>query len=305
MFSAPPEITADVFASLPEEFRNKQKISAWLERKGRGPTHSFIEGPSFDRDGNLYIVDIAFSRIFRVSPQGAFSLVVEYDGEPNGLKIHPDGTIYVTDNQKGIIRVNPRNGAIETVVGRPGERPFLGPNDLVFGSGGDLFFTDQGETGLHDPTGCLYRLRTDGRLDRILSNAPSPNGLVLDGKESAVILAVTRDNAIWRVPFRADGTAYKVGRFIQLSGSHGSGPDGLAIDEDENLAVAHAGLGTVWLFSHLGEPMLRIRSPEGLLTTNVAFGGPDRRTLFITESQTGTILKAPVPVPGRIMYSHT
>jgi gluconolactonase len=106
---------------------------------------------------------------------------------------------------------------------------------------------------------------------------------------------------VWRVPLMPDSTASKVGIFVQLSGGLG-GPDGLAMDDDDNLAIAHAGLGTVWLFSRLGEPLYRIRSCTGLATTNLAYGGPDRKSLYITESETGTILVAKLPVPGRVMY---
>ena len=63
-------------------------------------------------------------------------------------------------------------------------------------------------------------------------------------------------------------------------------------------------LGSVWLFSALGEPVLRIRSPTGPWTTNCAYGGPDNRTLYITESKSGSVLTAPMPVPGRRMFSH-
>jgi gluconolactonase len=87
--------------------------------------------------------------------------------------------------------------------------------------------------------------------------------------------------------------------------SGGNGPDGLAIDRDDNIAVCQVGLGSVWLFSAIGEPMLRIKSPNGLMTTNCAYGGPDNRTLFITESKTGSILSAEMPVAGRAMFSHT
>ena len=81
-----------------------------------------------------------------------------------------------------------------------------------------------------------------------------------------------------------------------------AGPDGMALDAEGNLAVAHAGLGTVWLFSPLGEPLARIRSCEGVMTTNVAYGGPSRKTLYITESQSGTILAADMPAPGKAMF---
>jgi gluconolactonase len=85
--------------------------------------------------------------------------------------------------------------------------------------------------------------------------------------------------------------------------SGGNGPDGVTIDEEDNITVCHVGLGAVWLFSKLGEPMLRINSPAGIHTTNVAYGGPDMCTLFITESGSGAILRAPVPQPGREVYT--
>ncbi len=132
---------------------------------------------------------------------------------------------------------------------------------------------------------------------------PSPNGIVLNRAEHILYVAVTRGNCVWRVPLMPDGTASKVGLFVQLSGSLG-GPDGLAMDEADNLAVAHAGLGAVWIFSRLGEPLYRVRSCTGLATTNLAYGGPDRKRLYITESETGTILVAELPVAGRTMYSH-
>ena len=140
-------------------------------------------------------------------------------------------------------------------------------------------------------------------MDCLVGTVPSPNGLVLNREESLVYLNVTRANAVWRVPLLADGGTMKVGTFIQLSGGHG-GPDGLAMDAEGNLIVAHVGMGSVWVFSSLGEPMYRIRSCEGLSTTNVAFGGADNRSLFITESDSGCILTCKLPVPGRLMYSH-
>ncbi|MDE2378934.1 CRISPR-associated endonuclease Cas3'' [Bradyrhizobium sp.] len=82
------------------------------------------------------------------------------------------------------------------------------------------------------------------------------------------------------------------------------GPDGLAMDEQDNLAIAHAGLGTVWIFDRLGEPLYRVRSCQGLATTNLAYGGPDNKNLYITESETGCVLVARIPVAGRVMASH-
>jgi gluconolactonase len=108
---------------------------------------------------------------------------------------------------------------------------------------------------------------------------------------------VTRANQIWRLPLHPDRTTSKVAAFITLSGSL-AGPDGLAMDESGGLAVAHCGLGSVWLFDRLGEPLYRIRSCEGLSTTNLAFGGTDGKTPYITEADSGTILAARLKVAG-------
>jgi gluconolactonase len=78
----------------------------------------------------------------------------------------------------------------------------------------------------------------------------------------------------------------------------------MAMDDEDNLAVCHVGMGAVWLFSRLGEPLFRIKSCAGLGTTNCAYGGPGRRSLFITESSTGSVLRAELPVAGRAMFSH-
>ena len=121
--------------------------------------------------------------------------------------------------------------------------------------------------------------------------------------ETMLYVAVTRGNCVWRVPFTHDGKATKVGVYVQLSGGWG-GPDGLALDEDGNLTVAHVGLGSVWIFDKHGEPRFRVRSCAGMHTTNVAYGGPDNRTLYITESGTGSILFADLPTAGKPMYSH-
>src|SRR5690606_31483593 len=127
-----------------------------------------------------------YGRVLRISPKGQFTVVTEYDGEPNGLKIHKDGRVFIADQKLGILVLEP---------GEKQPRPFLvrahlerlkGPNDLVFASNGDLYFTDQAQTGLQDPTGRLFCVRADGRVDLLLDNVPSPNGLVLTPDESTL-----------------------------------------------------------------------------------------------------------------------
>lgn len=303
MYAAPPVVEGKIFATIPDELSLAHRKCQWVDVQFHGaPTPSFLEGPSFDRAGNLWLTDVPYGRLFKVTPEGKVTVALEYDGEPNGLKFHKDGRAYITDHKHGLMIFDPRTGKIETLLDRPMLSRFKGTNDLVFASNGDIYFTDQAQTGLHDPSGRLYRLRTNGQLDVVLDRIPSPNGLVLNKAENTVFLAVTRDNAIWRVPLMKDGTASKVGVFVQMSG--GGGPDGMAIDEDDNIVACHVGMGCAWLFSSIGEPMLRIKAPKGLLVTNCAYGGKDRKTLYITESKTGTVLTAEMPRPGRRMFSH-
>ena len=303
MFPPPQIIATEVFAEVPAHLR-KSGSTSWTQvnRAGR-PTHSFLEGPSFDRAGNLYVVDVPYGRIFRVSATGEFTLAAEYDGEPNGLKIHKDGRIFITDYKNGLLTLDPSSGKVTPLLERRRSERFKGLNDLFFAANGDLYFTDQGETGLHDPTGRAYRMTPEGRVDRLIDTVPSPNGLVMDLEETALFVAATRGNAIWRLPNPQEGSPTKVGVFVQLSGGPG-GPDGLALDEDGNLAVAHVGLGSVWLFDRYGQPLYRVQSCRGRLTTNLAYGGAERKTMFITESETGAILRAAMPVAGKAMFSH-
>ena len=303
LFAAPKVIETTIFARLPDELKNAGPDNEWVARQPLGtPAGSLLEGPSFDKEGNFWCVDIQNGRVFKVTRDGVFHLIAEYDGWPNGLKFHRDGRIFIADYKHGIMLLDPVNGKVTPYLERVNVERFKGVNDLFFGANGDLYFTDQGLTGLHDPTGRVFRVRPNGQITCLLDNVPSPNGLVMNRDETALFVAATRGNCIWHVPFLSNGDVGKVGLFIQLSGA--GGPDGLALDEQGRLAIAHVRLGTVWLFDRLGEPVYRIKSSAGTHTTNVAFGWPDRNTLYITESESGTILKAELDAPGKLMYSH-
>jgi gluconolactonase len=303
MFAAPPAIMAEPFCRIPDKFR-RHGTTEWAQVQLYGaPTPAFLEGPAFDAAGNLWVTDIPWGRLFKISPNGDCEIGFEYDGQPNGMKFLTDGRILVADHHKGMVICDPATGQYDTWFERYLLEPFLGCNDLTIARNGDIYFTDQGQSGWHNPNGRLFRVRAGTtKLELLLDGIPSPNGLVLNKAETAVLLAVTRANAIWRVPLLMDGAMVsKVGTFIQMSG--GSGPDGVAIDQDDNLAVCHVGFGAVWLFSNRGEPMLRIDVPEGRYTTNAAYGGPDNKTLFFTESATGIVYKAPMPVAGREIHA--
>src|SRR5690242_2195313 len=117
-------INTEIHARLPDKYRAPGKRSTWVEARTHTNVHSFLEGPSFDRAGNLYCVDIPYGRVFKVTPDGEFRLVTEYDGEPNGLKIHRDGGIYIADHKLGLLTLNPDTGAVKPVLQEGEGGPF-------------------------------------------------------------------------------------------------------------------------------------------------------------------------------------
>ena len=305
MYGLTKAVPAIEFSRMPAQFRKKRR-SSWADANAAGQElESFLEGPSFDRAGNLYVTDIPFGRVFRVSPAGDWTLITEYDGWPNGLKIHKDGRIFLTDYKRGIMLLEPATGKVTALVDHRGSESFKGVNDLFFAANGDLFFTDQGQTGLHDPTGRVYRYDTAGRLTMLVNTVPSPNGLVMNKAENVLYVGVTRGNAVWRLPIMADGSVSKVGLFIQMTGGH-AGPDGMALDAEGGLVIAHPST-TAWRFDHLGRPTHHVDAGDDIFCTNVAFNGND---LYLVVSRPsarvpgGTILKATMPVGGKPMFSH-
>ena len=131
MYPTPPNIKTEVFFRVPDHLRRPGQLNAERRAaaKGGDKTDCFLEGPSFDLAGNLYLVDVAFSRIFRVDSAGNVEVLCEYNGEPNGLKIHRDGRIFVTDHKLGLLLLDPNTGGLLPVVERYMTESFKGLND--------------------------------------------------------------------------------------------------------------------------------------------------------------------------------
>ena len=304
MFLLHPPATRpfEVFTRMPDRFRRAGERSVWARANMPGrQVDAFLEGPVVDAQGHLYVTDIPFGRVFRIDPQGEWDLVAQWDGEPNGMKWLRPGQLLVTDYRNGLMQVDVASGQVRPFLARRNTESFKGVNDLVFAASGHLYFTDQGQTGLHDPTGRVYRLGPDGRLDLLLANVPSPNGVVLSPDERFLFVAATRGNCVWRMRLQDDGSVSKAGQFFTSYGP--SGPDGLAMDEHGRLLVANPGLGYVWVLNAHGEPDEVLTGPRGASLTNLAFGGPDRRTLYCTDSTHSTILRAQMPVAGQALHT--
>lgn len=287
----PQRIETRVATTMPTALR-RPVPSEWAQANKPGHVvDCFIEGPCFDAAGNLYITDIPHGRIFRLDSTLDWMEVANTGGWPNGLALHSDGSIWIADYRKGLLRLEPESGRIETVLGHRNSESFKGLNDLVFDNLGRVYFTDQGQTGLHDPSGRVYRFdESSGRVDLLLTNAPSPNGIALGDGGKTLFVAMTRANQVWRAPLLPDGSISKMGAFQTFFGT--SGPDGLCWSAAGELVVAHASLGAAFALSARGEVSRLLLSPSGPTVTNVALK-PGGSEIWMTESSSGTVLVTP------------
>lgn len=207
-FAPPPHLPTKIVTALPERYRRPEP-NEWsdINRAGHAVDAAF-EGPCFDAHGRLYIVDIPYGRIFRIDGT-EWELITQYDGWPNGMKVLPDGNLIVADYRNGIVRVDPANGKVTPHLRTLLTEGFKGPNDLTLHPDGSILFTDQGTTGLHDPSGRVWRIHPDGRLDCLLHNGPSPNGLVLNKANTHLYVAMSRSAQVWRFMLRNDAAVTK------------------------------------------------------------------------------------------------
>lgn len=293
-FDPPALLGTKIVTRMPDRLRRMGR-SEWADGNRAGaPVDGFLEGPCFDASGRLHVVDIPYGRIFRVEGD-AWMQVAEYDGWPNGLAVRADGSLLTADYRIGLVRVDPATGAATPVLRSVMSESFKGLNDLVLHRDGSVLFTDQGQTGLQDPTGRVWRLHPNGRLDRLLATGSSPNGIALNAAQTHVYVAMTRSCEVWRFFLRDDAVVAKAQCFARVPPGT-SGPDGLAVDAHDRLYIANPGHGCVWVVDAHGVPRYRIDSCAGRMVTNCALA-PDQRTLIITESETGSILACEVPPP--------
>src|SRR5512147_548683 len=130
MFFAPPRtIETQVFARLPAELQDADQDNEWVAGQPLGMhAGSLIEGPSFDREGNLWCVDVPNGRVYTVGRDGRFTMRVQYDGWPNGLKIHRDGRIFITDHKHGLMVLDRDTGKVTPWLERCNVERFKGVN---------------------------------------------------------------------------------------------------------------------------------------------------------------------------------
>jgi gluconolactonase len=263
----------------------------------------WVEGPVWRaQSSSLLFSDIPQNSIFEWTPGQGVKLFLKPSGysgrepfagrEPgsNGLALDAEGRLVLAEHgDRRITRLNADKARTVFADRYQGKR-LNSPNDLVFRSNGDLYFTDPpfGLPGTFDdpakelPFQGVYRLSADGALTLLTSELKAPNGIAFSPDEKTLYVTdVSPGTSTWRAyPVRADGTLGPGRVFAdatQFRANGPGGPDGLKVDRDGNLFAS--GPGGLYVFApdgtHLGSIL------TGKATSNAAWG-EDGRTLFIT-----------------------
>ena len=181
--------------------------------------------------------------------------------------------------------------------------PFFAPNDITFDLQGRAYFTDPGESSVEDPYGRVFRIDPDGSVTRIADGMAYPNGLAITPCRQALIVAETFSEKLHHFALDGNGDAVEREEFAYVgTGREGEvGPDGMAFDEDGYLHVAVFGGGIVSVVSPDGQVVERLPA-GGLRPTNAAFGGPDSKTLYVTETENRIVTAIQAPRAGLPLF---
>ena len=253
------------------------------------------EGPSFDRNGVLHIVDWDAGAIYGITRDGQVIAFVNTAGMPTGSKFDRSGHLFVADGDRGILDISPSGDICVAACEWQGRR-FQGPNDLVFASNGDLYFTDPRGSDHEHPVGNVFILRRDGGVELFAGGFQFPNGIVFSDDARTLYLAETFPNRILAFDLGEDGLERSRRVFAKLEG--GLGPDGMAFGQDGNLYIAHFGKGVVAVIDPEGALVAELPT-AGAQPTNVAFWNS---SLYVTEVEKGRVVRLDINVDGQVLY---
>ncbi|MBX9797776.1 SMP-30/gluconolactonase/LRE family protein [Sphingomonas sp.] len=287
----------------------------------------FPEGPVALPDGSVVLVEIAAGCITRLWPDGRRTVVARPGGGPNGLALGPDGKLYCCNNggfkwleNNGFLvphgqaddysggrieRIDLESGVCETLY-KDGDFGCVlrGPNDIVFDGEGGFWFTDHGKTRerTRDVTGIFYARADGSLLKEVIFPSENPNGIGLSPDGATLYAAETYTCRLMAFRVTAPGEvaadAGPGGPGIPLYRPAGyKFFDSLGVEEGGNICVATIGESGISVISPAGELVEFVPTPD-IFTTNICWGGPDRRTAFITLSGSGQLVSMAWPRPG-------
>lgn len=315
-----PDIQSAV--PIPPAERGLQAIVAepWLQISNQTPGLSqldnavILEGPSFDRDGNLLVVEVYGGRVLRVSPDREVSVVVPKNAYGSaGIGIHKDGRIFVAgvgDIQSGgCVYATQPDGSREEFIVAP-DKGYI-PDDLVFDSEGGFYFTDYRGNSADPAGGVLYVSPDRKTITPILPNLSMPNGVALSPDGTILWVSETGRNLLHRIVLASPTTIAVHGTRIPYH-FVGANVDSMRVDNDGNVYAALFGGGRVLVFNPEGVPIGQVLVPgrdEGryLYTTSIAIK-PGTSELYIVGSDpdgsNGMIFRCGAFAKAMVLYSH-
>ena len=289
----------------------------------------FPEGPVVMPDGSVVLVEIRGQRLTRVWPDGRKEVVAQIPGGPNGAALGPDGKMYVCNNG-GFSWIPTRN----TIM--PGPQPrglssaarssasicktarskpwstnaasigLRGPNDLVFDRHGGLWFSDLGKRRARDmDVGAFYYIKPGMKeiVEAVHGVLPA-NGIGLSPDENTVYIAETPTARLWAYEVSEPGTIkprdviYRGERGKPIAGLGGYQMfNSLAVEASGNVCVATLISGCISVIAPDGTIVEQVPTGDRV-TTNIAFGGPELKTAYITLSGKGELIAMDWARPG-------
>ena len=245
----------------------------------------YSEGVVVDRDGAVFISDVYNGVIYRVGREGE-ARVWARTGAPNGHKILADGTHLVCDgSQHAVLRLDAAGKILGKAASECDGKPLRAPNDLTLDSAGGFYFTDPGGSSAQNPIGTVHYVDARGKTRLVAGGLAFPNGIAIRPGGRTLLVGESNRNRILSYDIIEPGRVGLRRVFANLPTKAGeqiaNEPDGLCLDREGNLYVAHYGMRQVQVLSPSGK-LLR-RYPAGNLTTsNVAFGGARLDQLYVT-----------------------
>ena len=246
----------------------------------------FTEGPLWHPDGFYYFVDIRKSNLHRITPGKDAELVRGSTGEGNGTTFDLEGRLVICEGGNRRVTRWAADGTSEVLLDRWKGKRLNRPNDVVCKSDGSIYFTDPGLRVPFEqrelPHAAVYRVMPDG-TQSMVADFEYPNGLAFSPDERLLYVANTRwAQYIHVLELDANGALVRRRIFAEMpSDSDKNGvPDGMKVDVEGR--VYCTGPDGTWVFAPDGTKLGIIRTPE--FAANVAFGGPDLKTLFFTAN---------------------
>lgn len=251
-----------------------------------------LEGPVVDKDGNLYFVNPKWSgSIGKIDSNGKFSLLIDSlpnGSVANGIRISSDGDLFLADyTNHNILRLELPSAEISIYAH---DSNINQPNDLTICCGDRLYASDPNWSS---GTGNLLLIE-NGKFFKLMDNMGTTNGIEVSPDERVLYVNESVQGRVWKFDILPNGNLENKQLLVSFDDF---GLDGMRSDIKGNLYITRYGKGTIVKISPEGK-ILREISLKGKLVSNLAFGGDDGRTVFVTTQDRGYIEKFRVDHAG-------